>query len=169
MKKILLKNNPHEILVSDKDYRRVIDAGPWYYAHHYAIRSIKKPDGKWTTERVHRFITGVQRSLEVDHRDGNGLNNQRRNLRVCTHKQNEGNRKLNKNNTSGYKGVSWNKSAGKWQVHIRKDSKSVNLGYFVDKEEAARAYDKASRMYHKTFSKANFKGGKLGIPEEAQG
>jgi hypothetical protein len=91
----------------------------------------------------------------IDHRDGNGLNNQRCNLRPATKKQNGGNQKLSITNTSAYKGVYWHKRDKGWRAQAKVHGKTIYLGAFVDKIEAARAYDEAALKYHKEFALTN--------------
>jgi hypothetical protein len=93
--------------------------------------------------------------MQADHKDGNGLNNQSKNLRVCTEPQNKMNKGKYKNNTSGYKGVSWNKNLRKWSVKLQVNKKQINLGYFTDKIEAAKAYNQAALRHHGEFARLN--------------
>lgn len=119
----------------------------------YAFRAIRRADGARTTQSLHTFLTGYART---DHLDGDGLNNRRANLREATSNQNMHNRRLNKDNLSGFKGVSWHKRDGFWQAGIRADGRSKNLGYYATAEEAARAYDAAARELHGDFATLNF-------------
>lgn len=102
---------------------------------------------------LHRLIVEAKASEHVDHIDGNPLNCTRDNLRVCEHKENMKNRKLNTNNTSGYKGVK--RKGMKWEAVIYSDCKKYSLGSFIDKEEAARAYDKKAKELHGSFARVN--------------
>jgi hypothetical protein len=88
----------------------------------------------------------------IDHIDGNGLNNQRSNLRTCTQAQNAMNRRLASNNTSGFKGVIWDKSTNKWRVNVKR----IRVGYFTCLIKAARAYDQAAIKHFGEFAKLNF-------------
>jgi hypothetical protein len=91
----------------------------------------------------------------VDHKDGNGLNNRRGNLRSCTRKQNAANRRLATNNKSGYKGVHWSKTRHKWVAQIGVDKKCINLGAFIDPWEAAQAYNTAALIEWGEFALLN--------------
>jgi len=100
---------------------------------------------------MHRsLLPGV---AEVDHRNGNGLDNRRANLRDSEGKnqRNVGSR----GGTSLYKGVSWDKDTGKWRAQIKVDGRKIYLGLHVDELDAARAYDKASIKYHGVSGRPN--------------
>lgn len=118
------------------------DNGVWY-----AYRAEKK-HGRQTNIYMHRQITKAATGTEVDHWDGNGLNNCRYNLRVCTTSQNQCNRKKSANKTSQFKGVSWHKRAGKYRAYIKLHGKTISLGYYEDESQAARAYNiKAHELF----------------------
>lgn len=102
---------------------------------------------------MHRAILGVSKQLFTDHRDGNGLDNRRSNLRACTVVENNRNRRrMQSTNTSGYRGVFWERSCGRWRAQISVNDKNVHLGVFMSKENAARAYEEASRRFYGEFS-----------------
>lgn len=141
-------------IVDDSDFNRLIQMGSWClssngYAVHYT-----KIDGRRKTLYMHRLIMDAPRSLQVDHIDRDRLNNQRSNLRFATRSQNQANKNIQINNTSAYKGVSWNK--GKWEARIRLNSTRVNLGRFSDPLRAALVYDAASRLFYDEFAGCNF-------------
>jgi hypothetical protein len=92
----------------------------------------------------------------VDHRNRNGLDNQRHNLRVATHTQNRVNSGPRSDNRSGFKGVSFCKARNKWQAGLNSKRKYKFLGYFVSPEEAARAYDAAAKSLWGEFAFLNF-------------
>lgn len=102
--------------------------------------------------KLHRFLLNFP-TLEVDHINGNSLDNRLENLRLVTKEQNAQNKKLSKNSKSGYKGVSPHKSSGKWQAQIRAFGKLKYLGVFNQPEEAHLAYVKASEKYHGNYGK----------------
>lgn len=106
---------------------------------------------------LHRFILEVSdRKIEVDHRDGDGRNNCRSNLRAGTHTQNQRNMKKHFDGSSAFKGVYWVERAKKWQVQIWVNGASLYLGLFVSAEEAAHVYDNAAIKYYKEFACLNF-------------
>jgi len=106
---------------------------------------------------MHRFILCIfDFKVKVDHRDHNGLNNQRCNLRQATNQQNSRHQRKTIRNTSGFKGVSWVKYKCKWSARIWTSDKRVFLGYFNDKVAAAKAYDRAAKKYHGKFALTNF-------------
>ena len=104
--------------------------------------------------RMHRLLIGEPNGLLVDHRDCDGLNNRRDNLRVATHSQNNHNSRLAGHNGSGFKGVSWHKQYEKWHAYISKEGKRLFLGYFASAEAAHAAYCKASAELHGEFGRA---------------
>jgi hypothetical protein len=92
-------------------------------------------------------MTGKFPKLDIDHIDGNGINNKWNNLREVTRSQNCRNIKLASNNTSGFIGVRWNEENKKWRALIGIDRKSKHLGYFDNLEEAIMARKNAERMF----------------------
>ena len=119
----------------------------------YASRTVSF--GKNT--KMHRQILGLtDPKIFGDHRDENGLNNTRGNLRICNDKENKCNRGKQKNNKSGFKGVYWGKKSKKWHAGIRINGKSIHLGTFFCLIKAAKAYDKAAIKYHGEFAHLNF-------------
>ena len=107
--------------------------------------------------RMHRLIMDPGKGEIVDHRDGNGLNNRRSNLRVCNNSQNLRNRGLPASNKTGFKGVYKPKDRKKYTAQIKTDSKSLYLGSFSDPVDAAKAYDAAARAIFGEFAMTNKK------------
>jgi len=105
---------------------------------------------------MHRLIMNAQPTEDIDHHDGNGLNNRRRNLRPATVSQNLGNmRRLRSDGSSGFKGVHFVRKLGKWQARIQSQGKRVSLGCFATKELAAQAYDEAAKRIFGEFAATN--------------
>lgn len=104
------------------------------------------------TVLLHRVITDAAIGAVVDHLDGDGRNNTRANLRVCTPGQNAWNARLRVDNKSGAKGVTFCKRTGKWIAHIAKDGKKKYLGRFETVAVASRAYRVASQAMHGEFA-----------------
>ena len=151
MKKIFLTQNK-VALVDDEDYE-YLNQWKWY-AH--------KKGKKWYAEswtgykiKMHTLIMNTPINFEVDHKDHNGLNNQKYNLRICTHSQNVKNSSKRSDNTSGYKGVFWYKQTNKWAAGISVNNKRIHLGYFEHKEDAAKAYNIAAIEHHGEFAQLN--------------
>jgi hypothetical protein len=113
-------------------------------------------EGREITLWMHQVIVGVREwpRIEIDHRDGNGLNNTRANLRIATPSQNRANRSFPPNPVSGLRGV--HPLRGRWKAHIRSNGKQRNLGMFDTKEEAAKAYDAAALDAFGEFARLNF-------------
>lgn len=142
-------------LVDDEDFEWLSEFKWCVNDENYAIRNVQK-NGKWTTTRMHRDVLNAPDFMQVDHVNCNPLDNRRCNLRLATNSQNQRNRGSNKNNKSGFKGVSWRVSRQKWLAQIEIDGKGKHLGYFDTPEDAAQAYDKAARELHGEFAKTNF-------------
>ena len=105
---------------------------------------------------LHRLILAAQPGQQVDHINGDGLDNRRCNLRLCTRAQNNRNRGKGPTNTSGYKGVCWDKKAQRWRAAIWLNGKYKFLGHFDAPKDAALAYDEAALRLHGEFAKTNF-------------
>lgn len=130
-------------------------------------------NGKAVLIRLHRVVLerklgySIPDGMQVDHIDGNGLNNTRDNLRLATNAQNMWNQRKRVNNKSGYKGVQWYKSRQNWRAVIRVNGKRIHLGYFDTPEEAHQAYCDAAKELHGEF--ANFGDTPITIISESMG
>jgi hypothetical protein len=173
------KYGDREILVDDEDYE-YLNQFTWEVAKRrtkfYAQNSTYITDGRKHTY-MHRLIMGVtDPKKHIDHRNGNGFDNQKQNLRACTNKQNMCNRASKPNSTSPFLGVSKTKNKSKfllkdgntkeyfyekWVAQIKVNQKQVHLGLFPYTKDgevlAARAYDEAAKKYHGEFANLNFK------------
>jgi len=103
---------------------------------------------------MHREIIDAPKGLEVDHIDGNCLNNQKCNLRLTDRTGNRRNSPVSKVNTTGYKGVTMNRS-GSWAARIGLQGRHIHLGTYHTPEEAAAAYNKAAIQYFEDFARLN--------------
>jgi hypothetical protein len=124
----------------------------------YAERYVRYADGKQTTSCLHREILGLQPGDKrvCDHINGDGLNNQRTNLRVCSQADNcRAFKRSSKRATSRFRGVSWSKTLKKWIAHIKLNGRSKHIGLFQSEEAAARAYDQAATELFGEFSQLN--------------
>lgn len=136
--------------VDDEDFEE-LNKHKWYYLNGYAARKENK-----RTIRMHRQLTDAPTGVQVDHVNCDKLDNRKFNLRFCNPSENGRNRKRNRNNSSGFKGVQWIKSRKKWTARICLNRKERNLGYFNTAEEAAQAYDIAAKLIHGEFCYLNF-------------
>jgi hypothetical protein len=102
------------------------------------------------TVKMHRLILNANELSHVDHIDGDSLNNQRDNLRLCNRFQNQQNRKLNKNSTTGYKGVKLMPN-GKFRARVQAFGKRYSLGCFDSAEDAAEARKNKAKELHNEF------------------
>jgi hypothetical protein len=144
-------------LVDDADYG-TLAKHKWYASGNYACRDIWV-DGKKKVLWMHRVIMNAPEGMDVDHINGNGLDNRRScNLRVCTRAQNLKNMRKPSTNTSGYKGVSFNKQTGRWSAYYKLNSKKHSIGEFDTPEEAAAAYDVYASKHYGEFARLNATG-----------
>lgn len=139
-------------LVDDEDFERVI-LHKWCAAkrgqRHYVARDVNG-----STKFLHWFIFGEK---GIDHRDGDGLNNQRYNLRKASRQQNlRGFQRKRPGVTSTFRGVSWDKRTQKWKADIKCRYKQTFLGRFSCEKAAARAYDVAAKKLFGEFAAPNF-------------
>lgn len=154
------------IIPLTKGFEAIIDAADvnliagvnWHstFAGHkvYARRDIQI-SGKWKTVYLHRFIAGAPDYLEVDHIDGDPLNNRRSNLRLATKSENAQNRGASSLNKSGFKGVCWDSLNKKWRAQIETKGKNKYLGNFSTVEDAYAAYCAANAEMHGDFGRVS--------------
>ena len=160
MKTIKLNKGKYAI-VDDQDYER-LNKHKWSaqknYSTWYAIRCVRLSKGKWKTIQMHRVILGLKHTDTrlCDHKNHNGLDNRRDNLRVCTRSQNQHNRLSTKSSSSIYKGIYWVKITNKWRAEITCDGIRRRLGYYQSEIEAAKVYDNAAKTHHGKFALLNF-------------
>ncbi len=123
----------------------------------YAVRSIRKNNINVTTVQMHRQIINPPDGRVVDHKNHEGLDNRKVNLRPATRAQNAWNSiNLPKNGSSKYRGVKYSKANGKFRAAINVNGKRIHLGYFENEIDAAKAYDNAARLYRGNFAVLNF-------------
>jgi len=120
----------------------------------YAKRMQSGPKKKFIY--AHREILGAPSGMEVDHIDGNSLNNQKSNLRLCSHRENCSAFHSRKGRTNPYRGVSWHKTRGQFIARIRVNYLTIFLGWFTVPEDAAKAYDIAAVKHFGEFANLNF-------------
>lgn len=139
----------------------------WYATHYlkgdgwYACRNVTisyKPRKQRTSLLMHRVIMNFP-NKSIDHINRNSLDNRKCNLRICTHSQNNANAVIRKNNTSGLKGVSWNKYHNCWEAYVHHNFKKIRIGYFKDKIKAGIAFDKKAKQLFGDYALLNFPGG----------
>jgi hypothetical protein len=141
-------------MVDDEDYERLSKYN--YFAHKrfnnwYALRH----DENHATRRMHHDVLNLPSNALVDHKDGDGLNNQKENLRDATKSQNAANSRI-RGGSSKYKGVSWKEPSKKWQAKICIDYKQIYLGLHESEIAAALAYDAAAIKHFGEYARLNF-------------
>ena len=119
----------------------------------YATYNAKVPHRR--TKDMHTLILEAPPGLVVDHINGDGLDNRRRNLRLVTVSQNGMNQKAQLRSTSKYKGVSWDKARSLWYAHVKANGLMKNLGRFASEDDAARAYNAAAVRLFGEFARIN--------------
>jgi hypothetical protein len=136
------------------DYREV-SKYLWYPkinrpgGHIYIIRWYRKKP-----KSIGSLILGIPSTDIADHIDGNTLNNKRSNLRIATNSENVRSQKIHKNNTSGYKGVTWDKGHKKWLAQIMVNYKNCFIGYYDNPAEAHKAYFERAKVAFGVFARA---------------
>ena len=193
MKKVQLWQNKDKIsenyaLVDDEDYDRVVKAigrGKWYAWSHAGTTSVYAINGSRNIA-MHRVVVDAPKGMDVDHINGDGLDNRKQNLRICTRSENSRNKKVRCDSQSGFKGVYYVKNPAyevflengpklkkdgtpfarqpkpyskPWQAYIGDPSRprrQIRLGHYATAEEAARAYDEKAIELHGEFASLNF-------------
>ena len=140
-------------LVDDEDFKW-LNQHNWYILNgtytEYAVREVNNK-----CLIMHRLIMKTPNNLIVDHKNHNGLDNQKHNMRNVTKGQNNQHRINHKINASVYKGISINRNTGKWVVRISIDNERLCLGSFEVEEQAALIYNLAALKYHGEFAYLN--------------
>lgn len=170
MNKIIEKNSVYMILELNRNKKLTIDTEDYdkikmfhwcacFEPHtnsYYCRSSIKTGEGpKRKTTGVHRIIINPSENKYVDHINHDPLDNRKSNLRVCDNMDNTHNRRAGKNNTTGQKGVDFDKKSGKYRARIRVNYKRISLGKFEILEDAIFAYNQASVKYYGEFHFGN--------------
>lgn len=148
MKRIYLTRGKYAVVDND-DYAKLSKIN-WYFDHGYA-----RNKGKNDSVYMHRYIMGNKLRVNIDHINGNKLDNRKSNLRFCSQAQNSKNSVSHKDSKySKYKGVSYNKSLGYWTATICDNGKIVTK-YTNSENKAARIYNQLALIYHGDFAKLN--------------
>ena len=133
----------------------------WSWQRHtkgYAYRSFtygRKGERRCIQIYMHRLIARAKKGQQVDHINGDRLDNRKSNLRICSSSENAMNRKKQSGFSSRYKGVSWNSEISKWVAQIKIKGDQLSLGSFVNEISAAKAYNKAAKIHFGEFACIN--------------
>ncbi|MDQ0154944.1 HNH endonuclease [Robertmurraya andreesenii] len=153
MKEIPLSKG--RVALVDDDMFDYLNQWSWFYHKNgYAMRSYRK-DGRYMKDRMHRLVLNAPKGYDVDHINGNKLDNRKCNLRIATRSQNNYNKTTQSNSSSGFKGVSWSKQRNKWRARIHVNKKEIHLGFFEYAIDAALAYNEAAIKVHGEFARLN--------------
>lgn len=158
VKEIGLSNSDKKVQVDENDFAE-LSQYKWYLtAQGYARRTLYIPETKGAEYlTMHRQIMNAEKGQQVDHIDGNKLNNRRANLRFCSFSTNLYNSQKRKGQAaSKYKGVCFDKRRNRWRAGIQVENRRINLGSFENEVTAARVRDGAALYYHKEFARLNF-------------
>lgn len=152
--------NGKTVKVSDEDYALVSQYSWYALPRPNGIYYARVAAGEHQGKSMHRMILSAPAGTQIDHRDRDGLNNTRSNLRFASHHSNRGNSTPRYDNVSGFKGVAIFNSHGKrtkqWRAQIGYHGRTIHLGLFLDPAEAARAYDAKARELFGEFARLNF-------------
>ena len=151
MKEILLRNSTLKVLIDDEDFQKVSQYN-WSIHEGYAVTGSTKMNNQQFLQNI---VLYNPNKILIDHKDRNKLNYQKENLRFANKSLNSANAGIWKNNTSGYRGVTWNKNAEKWQAQIKINGIMKYIGYFKNKHEAALAYNDAANSAFGEFAYQN--------------
>lgn len=160
MKKFIISGG-YEVIVDDQDFKRVIEFNSWYVCKQSgkvkAVLTHKVVNGKRKVILLHRYVIGIlSQGKVIDHINGNVFDNRRHNLRLCISADNIKNQAISKRNTSGFKGVHYQKDRkNPWTASIRVNKKNIFLGRFKTAKEAAKAYDIGADKYFGEFARTN--------------
>lgn len=164
--KIFFPDEEEYFICDKEDFEKYCINKKWYIDGRGYVCSSNE-DNK--VIRFHRIVMGItDKNLEVDHINGNQLDNRKKNLRICEHKYNGKNLSLKSNNTSGTPGVWYFKRTNQWIAEIKVNYIKIHLGYFQTKEEAIAARKEAENKYFGEYSSLNSRNGtysKLSLDE----
>lgn len=140
----------------DKEDFEKVSQYTWYLSNRGAIETHNHKNN-YKLLKLHRLMKNIVNPKEIiDHINHNTLDNRKENLRVCDSRENSYNQTITRsNNTSGYKGVTWDKTLKKWIAYIHVNYKKLHIGCFENKEDAARAYNEKALFYFGEFAFLN--------------
>lgn len=154
-KTIQLSNCQECAIVDDADYEKLAHLR-WYKAQSGYAGRMQKRDTQRRVQFMHHMIVARVPGKEIDHANGNRLDNRRSNLRLATRSQNNANRPMQvTGGASRYKGVCWRPHARAWKAYIKINKKQIHLGYYKVETEAALAYNRAAAELFGEYARPN--------------
>ncbi len=143
----------NEFAIVDTEDLRLLDEHKWSLSKTTRVNYAKRLAGKKSVY-MHRVIMNAPAGMQIDHINGNGLDNRRVNLRLCNNRQNQQNARKRKNTASQFKGVDWH--GKRWRARIRVNGKQIGIGRFKSEFLAAEAYDQKAVELFGEFARLNF-------------
>lgn len=167
MKAIVIHSKTYgrkEVLVDDEDYElvsqykwnldKIPNSNKFYAIHSFNKGKDENGTYRFSSFKMHRLIMRFPKT-KIDHKDNDGLNNLRSNLRLATNNQNGYNQTINANSKSGFKGVSYKNTEGRYAVRIRVNGRIIYGGGFQNIVAAAKKYNELAVIHHGEFAKLN--------------
>lgn len=152
MPKTIPLTQGRQAIVDDEDYP-VLAQYRWHYSQGYACRMVRR-NGHRSVYKMHWAILCQRPELDIDHINGDRLDNRRQNLRYASRSQNNANRHAI-TSSSGFKGVCWRPIPRRWKAYIKVNRKQIHLGYYSTPEEAAQAYNQAALQHYGAYAHLN--------------
>lgn len=145
------------VLYDDEDHGKILKHtwGISKYGNNFYAKTMIGEKNKQKILYLHRFILNAKYGDIIDHKDNNTLNNKKSNIRFCSHQNNMMNRKPEKNSSSKFKGIYYNKNSNLWHSQIYKNFKKIHLGYFENEIDAALAYNGAAKYLFGKYAYLN--------------
>lgn len=147
-----IKLTQGKIAIVDDDMFDYLNQWKWFCYNGYAARNLPRNKHRLRKLFMHHLIISPPDGMEIDHKNRNRSDNRRDNLRVCSHSQNIMNRDILPNNTSGKKGVSWDKVNNKWRAVIKYNYKYIHIGRYNNIEDASDAFHKKAKELFGEFA-----------------
>ena len=148
---LTIKLNRDKVALIDNQDWILVSQYKWFW--NKARRNVYRNKKDKKSSFIHRLIMNPPNDMDVDHANGNPLDNRRSNLRICTRSQNNCNKAKQCNNTSGYKGVYWDKKNNKWRAKVSVNKRDYCMGRYKNIIDAVKAYNNGAKILHGKFAR----------------